>query len=148
MQIQFVGIMVHAFQLLFIDCNYPRAFVWWIGMHAVMFFFLFKEFYNQAYNNRKPPKGGAIAVEANGHTKLNGTLPQNGISSKKGTASEYYMNGTSEISQRIKSQWWWLLYNCYLFCFESWMWWHSGPLVKAYLLNFKFVVYMPCWVIK
>ncbi|KAK9738442.1 GNS1/SUR4 family [Popillia japonica] len=33
--VQFVGIMVHAFQLLFIDCNYPRAFVWWIGLHAV-----------------------------------------------------------------------------------------------------------------
>lgn len=46
--------MVHAFQLLFIDCNYPRAFVWWIGMHAVMFFFLFKEFYNEQYN--KPRK--------------------------------------------------------------------------------------------
>lgn len=49
-QAQFVAIMVHAFQLLFIDCNYPRAFVWWIGMHAVMFFFLFKEFYNQSYS--------------------------------------------------------------------------------------------------
>lgn len=98
--------MVHAFQLLFIDCNYPRAFVWWIGMHAVMFFFLFKEFYNQAYSKR-PPK---VAVEANGYVKQNGTLPQNGhvkengVPSKKGTASEYYMNGTSEINQRIKSQ--------------------------------------------
>lgn len=107
LQIQFVGIMVHAFQLLFIDCNYPRAFVWWIGMHAVMFFFLFKEFYNQAYNNRKSQKA---AVEANGHSKQNGALPQNGhvkengVSSKKGTASEYYMNGTTDISQRIKSQ--------------------------------------------
>lgn len=48
-QIQFVAIMVHAFQLLFIDCNYPRAFVWWIGMHAVMFFFLFNEFYKSTY---------------------------------------------------------------------------------------------------
>lgn len=45
--------MVHAFQLLFIDCNYPRAFVWWIGMHAVMFFFLFKDFYNQSYSKPK-----------------------------------------------------------------------------------------------
>lgn len=48
-QLQFVAIMVHAFQLLFIDCNYPRAFVWWIGMHAVLFFFLFNEFYKQSY---------------------------------------------------------------------------------------------------
>lgn len=47
--IQFLAIMIHAFQLLFIDCNYPKAFVWWIGMHAVMFFFLFKEFYKQQY---------------------------------------------------------------------------------------------------
>jgi elongation of very long chain fatty acids protein 7 len=45
--------MVHAFQLLFVECNYPKAFVWWIGMHAVMFFFLFKEFYVQSYEQRK-----------------------------------------------------------------------------------------------
>jgi hypothetical protein len=44
--------MVHAFQLLFIDCNYPRAFVWFIGMHAVMFFFLFNEFYKEAYQKK------------------------------------------------------------------------------------------------
>lgn len=49
---QFILIMVHAFQLLFIDCNYPKAFVWWIGMHAVMFFFLFNEFYKAAYKSR------------------------------------------------------------------------------------------------
>lgn len=47
--IQFVLVMVHAFQLLFIDCNYPKAFVWWIGMHAVMFYFLFSNFYKQTY---------------------------------------------------------------------------------------------------
>lgn len=49
---QFILIMVHAFQLLFIDCKYPKAFVWWIGMHAVMFFFLFKEFYTQSYKTK------------------------------------------------------------------------------------------------
>ncbi|XP_063820944.1 very long chain fatty acid elongase AAEL008004-like isoform X2 [Ostrinia nubilalis] len=68
--VQFVGIMVHAFQLLFIDCDYPRAFVWWIGMHAVMFFFLFKDFYNQSYSKPKvrardrspaPVSAGAVA---------------------------------------------------------------------------------------
>ncbi|XP_050085363.1 elongation of very long chain fatty acids protein AAEL008004 isoform X2 [Anopheles aquasalis] len=51
--VQFVAIMVHAFQLLFIDCNYPKAFVWWIGMHAVMFFFLFNEFYQSTYKAQK-----------------------------------------------------------------------------------------------
>lgn len=52
-KVQFVAIMVHAFQLLFIDCNYPRAFVWWIGMHAVMFFFLFNEFYKSTYKAKQ-----------------------------------------------------------------------------------------------
>ncbi|XP_055381230.1 elongation of very long chain fatty acids protein AAEL008004-like isoform X2 [Condylostylus longicornis] len=51
--VQFVLIMVHAFQLLFIDCDYPKAFVWWIGMHAVMFFFLFNQFYKDTYKSRE-----------------------------------------------------------------------------------------------
>lgn len=59
--LQFLAIMVHAFQLLFIDCNYPKAFVWWIGMHAVMFFFLFKEFYKQQYT--KPSKQKVIHIK-------------------------------------------------------------------------------------
>ncbi|KAG5318223.1 ELVL1 protein, partial [Pseudoatta argentina] len=50
--IQFVLVMIHAFQLLFIDCNYPKAFVWFIGMHAIMFYFLFRNFYNEAYNKK------------------------------------------------------------------------------------------------
>ncbi|KAL7292494.1 hypothetical protein TKK_0014069 [Trichogramma kaykai] len=50
--IQFVLVMIHAFQLLFIECNYPKAFVWWIGMHAVLFYFLFRDFYRQAYSNK------------------------------------------------------------------------------------------------
>ncbi|XP_076642517.1 very long chain fatty acid elongase AAEL008004 [Halictus rubicundus] len=52
--VQFVLVMVHAFQLLFIDCNYPKAFVWWIGMHAVMFYFLFRNFYVSSYKKKKP----------------------------------------------------------------------------------------------
>lgn len=51
--IQFVLVMIHAFQLLFIDCDYPKAFVWLIGMHAVMFYFLFRDFYIEAYRKRK-----------------------------------------------------------------------------------------------
>ncbi|KAH8369228.1 hypothetical protein KR009_004775 [Drosophila setifemur] len=68
--VQFILIMVHAFQLLFIDCNYPKAFVWWIGMHAVMFFFLFNEFYKAAYRSRMLKKNGALL--ANGHARPNG----------------------------------------------------------------------------
>ncbi|XP_015375368.1 PREDICTED: elongation of very long chain fatty acids protein AAEL008004-like isoform X1 [Diuraphis noxia] len=82
--VQFLAIMIHAFQLLFIDCNYPKAFVWWIGMHAVMFFFLFKEFYKQQYT--KPSKQAASTQSkssANGASKSS-----NGYSKQ----SDYYIN--------------------------------------------------------
>ncbi|XP_058986737.1 elongation of very long chain fatty acids protein AAEL008004-like isoform X3 [Musca domestica] len=99
--VQFILIMVHAFQLLFIECNYPKAFVWWIGMHAVMFFFLFNEFYKQAYKGRKsrPEKlrKEDEPLLANGHANgdcqttekkllnghANGKLMANGSSSAK-----------------------------------------------------------------
>ncbi|XP_046806644.1 elongation of very long chain fatty acids protein AAEL008004 isoform X3 [Lucilia cuprina] len=96
--VQFIAIMVHAFQLLFIDCNYPKAFVWWIGMHAVMFFFLFNEFYKQAYKGRKsqyknllmfflqrPEKDYKLIT--NGHA--NGDLSADGSNS----SSSKHMNG-------------------------------------------------------
>nr|KAF7433888.1 hypothetical protein H0235_002079 [Vespula pensylvanica] len=51
--IQFVLVMIHAFQLLFVDCNYPKAFVWLIGVHAIIFYFLFRDFYIEAYKKRK-----------------------------------------------------------------------------------------------
>ncbi|XP_014485159.1 PREDICTED: elongation of very long chain fatty acids protein AAEL008004-like isoform X2 [Dinoponera quadriceps] len=76
--LQFIAIMVHAFQLLFIECNYPKAFVWWIGMHAVMFLFLFKEFYQQSYQQKKPRKNGVIA---------------NGVSKNHQSAADGYANG-------------------------------------------------------
>ncbi|XP_054274145.1 elongation of very long chain fatty acids protein AAEL008004-like isoform X2 [Macrosteles quadrilineatus] len=107
---QFIAIMVHAFQLLFIDCNYPRAFVWWIGMHAVMFFFLFKEFYNQSYSRPRKARAAAAAAAAaangnglangtangvaNGKTEQNGTA-QNGHTKTKGYSNQadYYATG-------------------------------------------------------
>jgi hypothetical protein len=52
-QVQFIAIVVHAFQLLFIDCNYPKAFVWWIGCHGVLFFCLFSDFYKRSYKGAK-----------------------------------------------------------------------------------------------
>ncbi|XP_070499657.1 very long chain fatty acid elongase 7-like [Chironomus tepperi] len=55
--IQFVGIMVHAFQLFFSNpCNYPMSFAYWIGAHAVMFYFLFSNFYKTAYMAKKKKK--------------------------------------------------------------------------------------------
>jgi len=91
--VQFVAIMVHAFQLLFIDCNYPKAFVWWIGLHAVMFFFLFKEFYQQQYS--KPSKQ-KVKKEENGSAVANGkSANTNGVAYSK--QSDYYVSGTTTI---------------------------------------------------
>lgn len=53
---QFVLLMLHSFQLFFIDCDYPKAFVWIIVVLAVFFFYLFRDFYIQSYikiRNRK-----------------------------------------------------------------------------------------------
>ncbi|XP_011495475.1 PREDICTED: elongation of very long chain fatty acids protein AAEL008004-like [Ceratosolen solmsi marchali] len=61
--VQFVLVMVHAFQLLFVDCNYPKAFVWWIGFHAVLFYFLFRQFYNETYNKKIQKKLAISAKE-------------------------------------------------------------------------------------
>ncbi|XP_058806697.1 elongation of very long chain fatty acids protein AAEL008004-like isoform X2 [Phymastichus coffea] len=102
--LQFVAIMVHAFQLLFIDCNYPKAFVWWIGMHAVMFFFLFNEFYQQSYaqKSRKAAKAAAAAAakeaSASSSTLSNGKTPYNGTElngTRRREAADYYVKGDS-----------------------------------------------------
>jgi hypothetical protein len=47
---QFLGIMIHGFQLAFLDdCGFPRQFSYYIAAHAVLFFCLFTEFYVRAY---------------------------------------------------------------------------------------------------
>lgn len=105
--VQFIAIMIHAFQLLFIDCNYPKAFVWWIGLHAVMFFFLFNEFYKQSYSDKKQrAQNAALAAMA----AATGACMANGISNgkidnnkdnenssqiKRRDAADYYVKGES-----------------------------------------------------
>lgn len=44
-----MAIFFHSFQLLFRDCDYPRGFVYWIGSHAVLFWFLFWDFFKKTY---------------------------------------------------------------------------------------------------
>lgn len=104
--VQFVAIMVHAFQLLFIDCNYPRAFVWWIGLHAVMFYFLFSDFYKQAYTKAQRHKSefktvNKSAFETN-NKKENGSgdichLPRD---YDKPQAADYYINAVTGLHLR------------------------------------------------
>ncbi|KAF7413404.1 hypothetical protein HZH68_001893 [Vespula germanica] len=95
--IQFIAIMVHAFQLLFIDCDYPKAFVWWIGMHAVMFFFLFNKFYQQNYQQKRTARKMASNGITNG--RANGVISNGNISASNGTirrdAADYYVKGES-----------------------------------------------------
>lgn len=50
---QFVLIFTHQFQLLFRECNYPKYFMVWIGLHGVMFLFLFSDFYKSKYSSIK-----------------------------------------------------------------------------------------------
>lgn len=126
--LQFIAIMVHAFQLLFIECNYPKAFVWWIGLHAVMFLFLFKEFYQQNYQQKKPRKSNGVVTNgvvkgdqlkgkhangvANGVSNgiVNGTANgvangsiingvANGSSPRRRDAADYYVKGESLASE-------------------------------------------------
>lgn len=51
--IQFCLIMIHAFQLFFIDCDYPKGLAYYIGCHAIGFFCLFSHFYKKTYVNKK-----------------------------------------------------------------------------------------------
>uniref|UniRef100_A0A0A9VVC6 Elongation of very long chain fatty acids protein n=1 Tax=Lygus hesperus TaxID=30085 RepID=A0A0A9VVC6_LYGHE len=47
--IQFVMVFYHSMQLFFIDCEVPIVFGWSIMFHAILFFVLFRQFYNEAY---------------------------------------------------------------------------------------------------
>ncbi|KAH9388823.1 Elongation of very long chain fatty acids protein 7 [Tyrophagus putrescentiae] len=78
--VQFIAIFVHSFQLLFNrECDYPRGFMWWIGFHAVLFWFLFYDFYKNAYSKSKDhlkdhsdncrPNGHCQEAK-NGHSKV------------------------------------------------------------------------------
>lgn len=94
--IQFIAVMIHAFQLLFIDCNYPKAFVWWIGLHATMFFFLFNEFYQQSYQQRRKPVANGMKKDHQQNHQANGvTSGTNSNSSGRRDAADYYVKGDS-----------------------------------------------------
>jgi len=51
--VQFIAIFVHQFQLLFRECDYPKAFMVWIAFHGAMFLFLFSDFYKTKYSTNK-----------------------------------------------------------------------------------------------
>lgn len=82
--VQFVAIFTHQFQLLFRECDYPKGFMVWIGLHGVMFLFLFSDFYKAKYTNAG--RGAKSALKMNGHT--NGTVTN-------GSAKHEMTNGSN-----------------------------------------------------
>ncbi|CAG9798858.1 unnamed protein product [Chironomus riparius] len=100
--IQFCGISTHAFQLFVSNpCNYPIVFSYWIGGHGVLFFFLFKNFYKQAYKHNNKLKddtdinGNAVngskftSINGNDTSSTNGFNQINGISTFNGIKTEF-----------------------------------------------------------
>lgn len=96
--IQFIAVMIHAFQLLFINCNYPKAFVWWIGLHATMFFFLFNEFYQKSYQQKQKKKLAAKGMKQDRQQNHQTNGVANGsVANPSGRrdAADYYVKGDS-----------------------------------------------------
>lgn len=111
--------MMHTFQLCFWnECNYPMAFVYFIGGHAGLFLVLFANFYSKAYKpkpvsayfrlktlktkttskfTQKKDKDGQTVQ--NGHKKslTNGKVVSNG----NGHANGAYTNGKSHFYESI-----------------------------------------------
>ncbi|CAC5408130.1 ELOVL7 [Mytilus coruscus] len=75
---QFILVTIHSVQLLFIDCDYPKFFVYLIGLYAVVFMVMFANFYVQTYKKSKPKSNGTVT---NG-TVTNGNVA-NGIKHKQ-----------------------------------------------------------------
>jgi elongation of very long chain fatty acids protein 7 len=51
--IQFVAASIHCFQLIFVDCDFPIGFCWWIGCQELLFLCLFIKFYKDTYVKKK-----------------------------------------------------------------------------------------------
>ncbi|XP_011301941.1 elongation of very long chain fatty acids protein AAEL008004 [Fopius arisanus] len=98
-QVQFVLIMGHQFQLLFTECNYPRSFMIWIGLHGVLFLGLFSDFYKEKYigqdSKRRQNPGACMPVleESDTNLKQNGVSTYTTIYNKE--YNSCYSNGTN-----------------------------------------------------
>lgn len=102
--VQFILVMLHAFQLLFIECDYPKAFAWWIGLHAVMFYFLFSDFYKQTYMKKTPKKivqaNGGVSNKSNGICFTSQTPLYETSQNVKGIARSYTSESNAELRHR------------------------------------------------
>lgn len=91
-------VMTHAFQLLFKnDCNFPIAFSYFIGAHAVMFYFLFSGFYKSTYHAKDRKSGQKVKVDSDSAASQN----NNGEAVKSGYEKvEAKDNELSKLRQR------------------------------------------------
>lgn len=62
--------------MLFRECDYPSGFMVWIGLHGVMFLFLFSDFYKQSYVNKRKNK---LKAEEEKAAALNGKVHHNDV---------------------------------------------------------------------
>jgi len=104
-QVQFVMIMCHQFQLIFTECDYPRSFMIWIGLHGVLFLGLFSDFYKTKYKGDSTTKsarmrngtagsgGACMPVLDENDVKHNGVSSYTTIYNKE--YNSCYSNGTN-----------------------------------------------------
>merc|ERR1719350_1102404 len=98
--VQFIGIMTHGFQFLFMgnECRFPWQYGLYIGAPAVLFFILFSQFYIREYLGKKS-KGKKIENlngATNGHM-VNGSA-SNGIT--KTSTNGHASNGCQSVRRR------------------------------------------------
>lgn len=85
---------LHSAQLLVYDCGFPRWSVFFTLPNAIFFYFLFNNFYNQAYAGDKPKKQGNGVVKDSESNK-------NGV---KHEIIENNVNNNNEIDNNVKEK--------------------------------------------
>lgn len=99
--VQFVVAFVHAMLPLYFDCGFHPGFAYGLMAHAVLFWVMFYNFYNKAYNsdkNQKVMTNGDSTDHSitNGHSQ-NGSAKANGVSNKNGY-TKTVVNGYSKVN--------------------------------------------------
>lgn len=96
--VQFICVFTHCFQLLFRNCDYPQGFMYWIGFHALLFWFLFADFYKNAYRKKNAASSRKLQSEAAKQSVENShSLPvQNGLSNGFCCGTNGYIGGIAD----------------------------------------------------
>lgn len=73
--IQFIFVVIHASQLLFIPCNYPIVFAYVIASYSILFLILFSDFFNKTYRMKSQKREQKQHKISDDHSKTNGATP-------------------------------------------------------------------------